>query len=201
MTSTKKVENDASLRLYAVVVRDDTPDLKEPYAVWFTAEHRPFPEGFVAGRFVSFDAAVAALLAITGLRVVHVRSEVAMKPQVFARRFVARVVREMFRDFLDFTEPQERNPDLPAPPPGTTYADVEACVRDRFAVTGDLRALARAVHDAAPESHRDAVVAALDAYVEGQVDETTVKQQAAYVVGVAVGGMLRRRVVKKVGEG
>jgi hypothetical protein len=64
------------LVLDAVIVQEDAPLVPErPYVVWFTLEGHPRTKGFVVGSFETFDAAGAALLAVEGVHVAHIRSE------------------------------------------------------------------------------------------------------------------------------
>lgn len=67
---------DRCLTVDAVIVQEAAPlNPERPYVVWFTLEGYPRTKGFVVGSFETFDAAAAALLAVDGVHVAHIRSE------------------------------------------------------------------------------------------------------------------------------
>lgn len=124
-----------------------------------------------------------------------------MTPRDAARRFARLVLRATFGDMLDLADPHDGNHGADAGARRAAYADVESVVRRRFRATHDLNALEQAVRLAAPDERREAVSAAVSKLSDAVVDEVTVKQQAAYAVGVAVGRALRGPASRGAGDG
>jgi hypothetical protein len=124
-----------------------------------------------------------------------------MTPRDAARRFVRLVLRTTFGDMLDLRDPHDGNYEANARAHRAAYAEVESAVRRRFRATHDLDALEQAVRLAAPEEQREAVATAVSKFSDAVIDEISVKQQAAYVVGIAVGRALRASASREVGDG
>src|SRR5262245_59494534 len=113
-----------------------------------------------------------------------------MTPQEAAQRFVALVLRTTFDDVLDLTDRVGLDNDAPVRDRQAAYVKIETAIRRRFQVTHDLDALEEAVPLAVPKKHRADLAIALSNLVMAVADEFTVKQQAGYVVGIAVGRAL-----------
>jgi hypothetical protein len=124
-----------------------------------------------------------------------------MKPQDAAHRFVWLVLHTTFDDVLDLTDRVGLDNDTPVLARKAAYAKVETAVRRRFRVTHDLEALEKAVPLAAPKKHRADVAMAVSKLMDAVYDEFTVKQQAGYVVGLAVGRVLRASASGEMGGG
>lgn len=124
-----------------------------------------------------------------------------MTPREAARRFVELVLRGTFDDVLDLADRVGLDNDSPVHARKAAYAEVEAAVRRRFAVTHDLDALEEAVCLAAAEGRQADVAIAVTKLVNAVTDELTVKQQAGYVVGLTVGRALKAAVCAELGDG
>lgn len=124
-----------------------------------------------------------------------------MTPQDAAQRFVELVLRSTFDDVLDLTDRVGLDNDAPVHARKAAYVEVEAAIRRRFAVTHDLDALEEAVRLAAAEGRQADVAIAVTKLIDAVTDELTAKQQAGYVVGLAVGRALGPAASARIGEG
>jgi hypothetical protein len=113
-----------------------------------------------------------------------------LTPQQAAQQFVDLVLRTTFDDVLDLTDRVGLDNDTPVEARKAAYVEVENAVRRQFELTHDLDALEEAVRLAAAEGHQGDVAIALSKLTNAVYDEFTVKQQAGYVVGRAVGRVI-----------
>lgn len=112
-----------------------------------------------------------------------------MTPHVAAQFFVDAILTEVVRDVADLAEKYR-----------DVYQPIEDAVRAQQSVpAADLERLEQAVRDAAPDDHRAAVATTLNRLIDARDDDLTVKQQTAYLIGVAVGRALSPALARKVG--
>jgi hypothetical protein len=123
-----------------------------------------------------------------------------MTPRDAAQRFVALVLRITFDDMLDLADPHDGNFPDTARAQKAAYAQVETAVRHRLDVTHDLDALETDLL-AAASGRPDDVASAVSKLMFAVYDELTVKQQAGYTVGIAVGRALHASAASEIGEG
>lgn len=118
-----------------------------------------------------------------------------------AQRFVGLVLRATFDDALDLIDPYDPDREASGRAQRAAYAKIETAVRRRFRATHDLETLELAVRLAVPEEQRDDVATAVSKLMDAVTDELTVKQQAAYVVGLSVGRALQASASGELGGG
>jgi hypothetical protein len=101
------------------------------------------------------------------------------RARVLARAFVRRVVQHVFADFLDLVEREGTD---------SYYKAIEDSVRqqNKF-LSHDLLILEEAVRRAVPEPCRADIATALNRLSNAYTDELVVREQTAYLVGLAVG--------------
>lgn len=97
---------------------------------------------------------------------------------------ISNLMRQVCGDFLDLVEDEGHDPDSRA----RDYATLKDAVRSEHQVPiHNLEQLYRNVLDSIPENVRESPRKALDAYVDAASEEIIVQENAAYILGVAVG--------------
>jgi hypothetical protein len=98
--------------------------------------------------------------------------------------FVRNLTRQVCGDFLDLVEDEGHDPATRE----RDYANLKRAVRRQHRLpTHDLDRLRDNVVASVPEDHVGIAREALDAYIEAAADEFIVRENAAYILGVAVG--------------
>jgi hypothetical protein len=112
-----------------------------------------------------------------------------MTSHVAAQSFVEAVLTEVVRDAQELAHQYHE-----------VYQPIEDAVRAELGVPiVNLDRLEQAIRDAAADDHRSAVSATLLQLIGTHADDVRVKQQAAYLMGVAVGCTVHPVVARKVG--
>ncbi len=124
-----------------------------------------------------------------------------MTPQTAARRFISLVLHSSFRDVLELTDPLGVENEANQKGQKEAYTEVEKAIRQRFQTRHDLDELGNDVVYAVPEEHQAAVARALEKLTDAVTDEMTVKQQAGYVVGIALGRAVHPSIARTLGAG
>jgi hypothetical protein len=121
-----------------------------------------------------------------------------MTPTTAARRLARRFLRSTFRNVLDVIDPVQTAVLIARDSAArqAAYRRLECCVRRHCGVTEqDENALHAAVISAiasVPPEHQEAMRAAFNAYDAYATETLTVKEQAAYLIGIEIGSALAR---------
>jgi hypothetical protein len=115
----------------------------------------------------------------------------AQTPEQAAEVFVRDLIRHVCGDFLDLVEDEGHDPAAREP----DYANLKRAVRRQHRLpTHDVDRLRDQVVASVPEDRVEIAREALDAYTEAAADEFIVRENAAYILGVAVGRAFGGRV-------
>lgn len=113
-----------------------------------------------------------------------------MNPRRIAHRFIREMTAFVFGDFLDLVAPGGEA--------DHQFDRLEKAIRRRFGLAKhDIVGLQDAVAKAAPKRHRKAVLDAVSRLSEAETDNLSVRQNAAYLVGIEVGLRLRGHAPRK----
>lgn len=105
-------------------------------------------------------------------------------PEQAAEVFVRNLTTQVWGDFLDLVEDEGHDPAARA----RDYANLKRAVRRQHQLpTHDLERLRDNVLASISKDHLQTTREALDAYVEAAADELIVQENAAYILGMAVG--------------
>lgn len=121
-----------------------------------------------------------------------------MTPATAARRLVRRFLCSTFRDVLDVIDPVQTAVLIARDSASrqAAYRRLEACVRRHCGVKEQdedtLHAAVLAAVASAPPEHQEPLRIAFNAYDAYATETLTVKEQAAYLIGIEVGSALAR---------